>query len=151
MVHASNYLWNLLVILGLGLGPIACSTSKPDSTGPENSKHDTYTTLELNNAKKWVVAKPMMVHIRNLEKAVQNFGATSGLDHATLAATIQENLGRLVTNCTMEGKAHDELHKWLMPFLGLTAEYSKTTALRVQDEELQEIKNALAVFNAHFE
>jgi len=71
----SNSLWNLLVILGLGLGPIACSTSKPDSTGPAHSKHDTYTTLELNNGKKWVVAKPMMVHIRNLEKAVQNFGA----------------------------------------------------------------------------
>jgi hypothetical protein len=151
VAYSRKSLWNLLLIVGLALGPIACSTTKSGSTGPVHSPHSTNATLELNDGKKWVVVKPMMVHIRNLEKAVQDFESTPGQDHAALASTIQENLGRLVTNCTMEGKAHDELHKWLMPFLRLTADYSKATDPRVQQEEFQEIKNALAVFNAHFE
>jgi hypothetical protein len=76
--------------------------------------HDIRPSLELNDGKKWEVAKPMMVPIRNLERAVEDFERTPGRDHAVLATEIQEYLGRLVTNCTMEGKAHDELHKWLM-------------------------------------
>lgn len=51
----------------------------------------------------------------------------------------------------MEGKAHDELHKWLMPFLGVTAEYSKATEPLVQQAKLQEIQESLRVFHVYFE
>ena len=150
-VQARKFLWNLLLIMGLALGPVACSTSKSGSTHSPHSKHAAYTTLELNNGQKWVVDKPMMAHIRSMEQAVHDFEGTPGRDHAALAATIQDDLGRLVTNCTMKGKAHDELHKWLMPFLGFSAEYSKATDPSVQQQKFAEIKNALVVFNAYFE
>jgi len=88
--------------------------------------------------------------MRNLEESVREFDRKQGPDHAVLATEIQENLGRLVTNCTMEGKAHDELHKWLMPFLGLSADYSKATDLQVQQHKLNEIKHALLVFQRVF-
>jgi hypothetical protein len=143
----------LLLIIGLGLGPMGCATSNPNpaSAGPAHSPHAANATPELNNGKKWVVVPPMMAHLRKLERAVLDFETTSARDHAALGADIQENLGRLVTNCTMEGKAHDELHKWLMPFLGVTANYAKATEPRVQQEKFEEIKQALVVFNAHFE
>jgi len=144
-------LCDLLLILGLALGPIGCSTSNRSGAGPDHPPGATHPELELNQGRKWVVVAPMMVHLRNLEKAVQDFAGTSGADHAALAAEIQENLGRLVTNCTMEGKAHDELHKWLMPFLGLSADYAKATEPQAQKEKLEEIKQALVVFNAYFE
>lgn len=92
-----------------------------------------------------------MVHLRNLETAVQDFDRTLGSDHAGLAAQIQEDLGRLVTNCTMEGKAHDELHKWLLPFLALSTDYAKATDPQVQQQKLQEIKKPLRVFHEYFE
>ena len=91
--HPRESFLNLLLILGLALGPIACSTSKSGITGPTHSPHSTYAALELNDGKKWVVAKP----------------------------------------------------------LGLTADYSKSTDPLVQQNKFQEIKNALAVFNAHFD
>ena len=139
-----------LLLVGIALGLIGCSTAKH---GNEKEKHASHTggdSLELNGGQKWVVAKPMMAHIRSLEKAVQDVDV-AGVDHAALAAQVQENLGRLVTNCTMKGKAHDELHKWLMPFLGLSAEYSKATDPQVQQAKLQEIKQSLLVFNEYFE
>jgi hypothetical protein len=150
-VHSWKFLWNLLLILGLALGPIACSTSRSGSTHPHHPPHGPYATLELNDGKKWVVDKPMMANIRSMEKAVHDFDGAAGRDHVVLATTIQDDLGRLVTNCTMKGKAHDELHKWLMPFLGFSAEYSKATDPKVQQQKFAEIKNAFVVFNAYFE
>ena len=141
----------LVIIPGLALGLIGCSTSNRGSASPAHSAHANHATLELNEGKKWGVAKPMMVHMRNLEESVRDFDRKPGRDHAVLATEIQENLGRLVTNCTMKGKAHDELHKWLMPFLGLSADYSKATDLQVQQQKLNEIKHALLVFNEYFE
>ena len=137
----------LLLICGFTIGPIGCSTPHRGSPGTDHPAQGNHASLELNKGKKWVVAKPMMAHLRNLEAAVKNFDTTPGRDHAALAMEIQENLGRLVTNCTMKGKAHDELHKWLMPFLGLSADYSKATDPQVQQQKLQEIKQALLVFN----
>ena len=141
---------NSLLALGLALGLVGCSTPKTGA-GASHASHGAYAKLELNDGKKWVVDKPMMAHIRSMEKAVHDFEGTPGRDHAALAATIQDDLGRLVTNCTMEGKAHDELHKWLMPFLGFSAEYAKATDPGVQQQKFAEIKNALVVFNEYFE
>ena len=146
-----QFLPNSLLLLGLTLGLLGCSTSHRGSPGGDHPHHGKSASLELNEGRKWVVPKPMMEHIRNLETAVQGFDRTSGRDHAGLAAQIQEDLGRLVTNCTMEGKAHDELHKWLMPFLGLSTDYAKATDPQVRQQKLQEIKQALRVFNEYFE
>lgn len=140
-----------LAVLALALGPIACSTSNPPTADGVHSEHTHSASLELNAGKKWVVDKPMMGHLRKIETEVQNFENTPGGDHAVLAKDIQENLGQLVTKCTMEGKAHDELHKWLMPLLGASAEYAKTTEPSVQQAKLRQIKESLQVFHSYFE
>jgi hypothetical protein len=140
-----------VVVLGLTLGTIGCITSHHGSADSDHSAHANHAKLELNDGKKWVVPKPMMVHIRNLEKAVQDFERTPKRDDSVLAKEIQENLGRLVTNCTMKGKAHDELHQWLMPFLALTTDYSNATDSQMRQQKLGEIKQALLAFNRYFE
>lgn len=141
----------VLIVPALILGPVACSTSNRPRASEVHSAPATHAALELNEGKKWVVDKPMMAHLLNLEKAVRDFDQAPGGNHAVLAQDIQQNLGRLVTNCTMEGEAHDALHKWLMPFLGVTAEYSKATDPAVQQAKLQEIKESLQVFHVYFE
>jgi hypothetical protein len=147
-----GFIGGFLLALGMGFGPLGCSTTQ--KTGSDASAHEethANTPLELNQGKKWVVDKPMMAHLRNVEKAVQDSERTLTRNDAVLGAEIQEHLGRLVTNCTMKGKAHDELHKWLVPFVGLSGEYANTTDPQVQREKFQEIKNALVVFNEYFE
>jgi hypothetical protein len=139
------------MVLWLILGQIGCSTSNRERAGKVHSPHTNLAALKLNDGQKWVVAEPMMVHLRNLEREVQDFERTPGGDDAVLAREVQDNLGRLVTNCTMEGKAHDELHKWLMPFLALSAEYSKATDPPVQQQKRREIQESLQVFHLYFE
>jgi hypothetical protein len=138
------WLGALLASAWLPLVLSACAPVRHSST-PAHSE------LALNEGVKWVVHTNMMAHLRNMERAVQDFERSAQRDHTVLAGSIQDNLGKLVTNCTMEGQAHDELHKWLMPFLGLSAEYAKATAPGLQQQKFAEIKTALTVFNDYFQ
>lgn len=133
----------LLFCVGVSLALLGCRAAH---THPAPAQH----SLQLNGGQKWLVPKPMMAHLENLEQAVRDFEAQPRRGHAALATAIQDNLGRLVTNCTLEGKAHDELHKWLMPLLGLSAEYTKATEPQVQAELLGKIKQSLALFHEYF-
>lgn len=140
----------LWVIAALNLG---CGTSRPapDKT-TQHASRQTGPRLELNHGRKWVVDKPMMGHIRHLAEAVRaQDQPRSATEHKALATLIQDDLGLLVTNCTMEGKAHDELHKWLMPFLGLSAEYARLTDATAQNQMLVEIERSLDLFDIYFE
>ena len=138
---------------GLVLALAGCAGSKRGDAPPAGEAHAAHSgqgALELDGGKKWAVPGPMMVHIQSIERLVREFEAGGG-DHAVLAASIQENLGGLVTNCTMRGKAHDELHKWLMPVLGSSADYAKAADPQVQRQKLQEIERSLAVFHRYFQ
>ena len=59
----------------------------------------------------------------------------------------KENLDLLTSNCTMKGQAHDELHKWLLPYLDLVTDFSKDKSA----EQFAEIQNAFTTFNQYFE
>lgn len=136
--------WRCLAsLLLLTLGLVGCHTA----SGPEPSSNP----LQLNHGRKWVVDTPILAHIRNLESAVQQLDQSPDHDHARLAAEIQEQLGRLVTNCTMKGPAHDALHQWLMPFLALSTRYSQAEDLPSQQQTLRAIQQALVQFNQYFE
>jgi hypothetical protein len=43
------------------------------------------------------------------------------------------------------------VHKWLLPFLGLSAEYTKASDPKVQEEKYRQIKQSLSVFDEYFE
>ncbi len=84
------------------------------SQEPEH-QHDENETIELNNGEKWKVDENMITHIRNMENDVSNFKGTTLTEYKTLSENLQKNVDLLTSNCTMKGKAHDELHKWLLP------------------------------------
>lgn len=141
----------LLTVSSLVLVSAGCATRSQRTTADSHSVRPHHGRLELNGGKKWVVDKPMMAHIRKIENRVLETNRKPVEDHAALAAEIQGDLGRLVTNCTMQGKAHDELHKWLIPFLATAQEYNDATERAVQERQLGRIKQELLVFNEYFE
>ena len=54
-----------------------------------------------------------MVHIRKMEKDVASFKGSELVDYQQLSKELNTSLDLLTSGCTMTGKAHDELHKWL--------------------------------------
>jgi hypothetical protein len=51
----------------------------------------------------------------------------------------------------MDGKAHDALHDWLMPFLQLNKEYAAAPDAATQSGKFKEIQDSLAAFHERFE
>lgn len=117
-------------------------------TTEEEHHHNEHEAIVLDNGNKWKVVEGMLTYIRNMEEAVNNF---EGNDYPTLAETIDKNIRELTSNCTMEGQAHDELHKWLVPFIGLSEEFDVATEKEEQERIYQAFKDAFVEFNSYFE
>lgn len=117
-------------------------------------QHSEGDSIELNNGAKWKVVSEMMAHIRNMESDINRFSEikhTELKDFKQLAASLQKNIDLLTSNCTMEGKAHDELHKWLLPYIDMVDKLKKS---KNNDEALrtfEEIKASHKTFNIYFE
>lgn len=117
----------------------------------EENHHEELDTIVLDNGKKWKIVESMLFYIRNIEQAVTSFEGKQSEDYTTLAKTIDENLIELTSSCTMEGQAHDELHKWLVPFIELSEQFDVATELSEQEKIYNKFKKAFVEFNIYFE
>ncbi len=129
-------------------------TQQLEATDEITHQHDENDSIELNNGAKWKVVPEMMAHIRNMESDINGFSETKHTelkDFTQLGAGLQKNIDLLTSNCTMEGKAHDELHKWLLPYIDMVDKLNKS---KNNDEALrtfEEIKASYKSFNIYFE
>ena len=116
-------------------------------------KHSDSDSIELNNGAKWKVVPEMMKHIRNMESDVNRFNESQHLelnDFTLLSKNLQKNIDLLTSNCTMEGKAHDELHKWLLPYIDMVDKLNKS---KTKEEALltaEEIVASFKTLNIYF-
>ena len=113
----------------------------------EEHQHSDDEAIQLNEGKKWKVDENMMAHIRTMEKDIASFDNSKPENYPVLAADLKKNLDLLTSNCTMKGQAHDELHKWLLPFLDLADNFSKDKSA----EQFAEIQHQFTIFNQYFE
>ena len=138
----------LLAIAGLLL--FSCNTkSKEEKTTEiktEEHQHSESETIQLNNGEKWKVDDNMMIHIRNMEKEVVHFDQEKSTNYSLLADKLKTNIDLLTSNCTMKGQAHDELHKWLVPYIELVDSFSKEKSAN----QFTEIQNSFLTFNQYF-
>src|SRR5690554_4525770 len=73
--------------------------------------------IELNNEQRWLVNDEMKPFIIASENLFVDYINSQDSNHKKLAQDLKVNADALIKSCTMEGKAHDELHKWLHPYL----------------------------------
>lgn len=106
--------------------------------------------IVLNNGEKWKVDANMMPHIRNMEKDILDFATDEKKDYKSLAKKLQSNIDLLTSNCTMEGQAHDELHKWLLPYIDLVDELSKVKDDIKATKQFEYIQTSFSTFNQYF-
>ena len=114
-------------------------------------KHIDSNAIALNNGEKWKVDDKMLVHIRNMENDINSFENASNSDYKELAKKLQSNLDLLTSNCTMQGQAHDELHKWLLPYIDLVNVFSETTNKQELQAQLKKIQASYLTFNQYFQ
>ena len=107
-----------------------------------NSTISAQGTIQLNDGQKWKVDPPMLQHITAMETAIDNFGP--GEEISTLKSTLTDNLKGLTSKCTMQGQAHDELHKWLVPLM-------ETVDTMDSNKSIERLKHDFEIFHTFFE
>ncbi|MCC6383553.1 MAG: hypothetical protein IT241_00155 [Bacteroidia bacterium] len=125
---------NTLIFMMISMFLFSCNsrTGQQESTeaAPDGElhHHDENTgNIELNNGQKWQVNSEMKPYIEKGEELVNTFIQNNTTDYKALARKVTEQNTQLINSCTMEGKSHDELHKWLHPHLELTEALEKET------------------------
>lgn len=142
---------NILRIIVIGFATVlsGCGTHQEATHNPESGTNA--YGIELVNMEKWEINREMVVHIENMEADIQSISGQSDPNYGELGERLGKNLGLLISSCTMKDRAHDELHKWLHPFIGLVKELNEASSEKAQKASFEAIKTSMHDFNAYFE
>jgi hypothetical protein len=115
---------------------------------PAQHEHNPATALELNQGQKWQVNPEMKPAIAAAEELLMRANDTNT---TALAAGLESYNKQLIASCTMQGKSHDELHKWLHPHMELVQ-----TLLQAKDAEeaqvaIRQLKTSFQTYHMFFE
>lgn len=120
----------------------------------ENHSHKEIEAIELNNGAKWKVDSEMIIYIREMESSINHFAEikqTELNDFIELGDGLLKNIDLLTSNCTMQGKAHDELHKWLLPYIETVEKLNKSQNSEEAFRTFDELIASYKTFNTYFE
>lgn len=148
----------LISTLAISLILFSCNSNSGDitineaDTSAQSDHHheDESESIALNHGEKWEVDAEMMVHIRNMENDISGFGSGDLRSYAALSEKLLTNVDLLTSNCTMKGQAHDELHKWLLPYIDLVNELSETKEQSKAEKKFAELQSSYHTFNQYF-
>lgn len=116
-----------------------------------NHDHDGSEALELNNGEKWKVNEEMKPFIEKAESELKTYISSKGTDYKKLAEKQAEVNTSLIKSCTMDGKSHDELHKWLHPHLELVEELANTENESDAATIVTKLEQSFATFHEFFQ
>lgn len=147
----------LLTVISLFLFSCSNTSNKKSKQQTETVTHEEHQhnyemqTIVLNNGEKWKIDSNMIVHIRNMENEVVACAKVEKKDYKSLAEKLQSTIDLLTSNCTMKGKAHDELHKWLLPYIDLVKELSEAKDDTKAAKQFKNIQTSFTTFNQYFQ
>lgn len=136
MKKSNPYLLTILLAV-FGLFVFSCG----GPTGP----------IELNNGEKWKVNAEMMPPLNASQKLVSDFPSNNKKNYKALAEQLKENNKLLISSCTMNGKSHDELHKWLHPYMSLLDELENSEKENEANHVFEKIEKSFETFNQNFQ
>jgi hypothetical protein len=106
--------------------------------------------IVLNGSEKWQIDKGMKEAIQAIEALVNQYNSDKLVDYQLLGDAIGVQTKKIIRTCTMTGQAHEELHKWLLPFLELKGALVMASSPEEGAAIVKHIKAELAVFNNYF-
>ena len=144
------FLTSLLIFSCNEESTVIDNTEKNKEAESHEGHHHDEEEIVLNNGEKWTVNEDMMIHVQNMQREINSFDPKSENDYEVLAKNIDKNIDLLTSSCTMKGQAHDELHKWLVPYIKLSEKFSESDSEQEFTENLEKIKTSFITFNTYF-
>lgn len=148
-----------IIVLGIGVMFFwSCNNSSDKSTTHKETgnqailHHDESSeAIELNNGEKWVVNDEMKPFVGKGEELVNTYIQNRQSDYKTLAGQLKDQNSQLIKSCTMDGKSHEELHKWLHPHLKLVEKLEKLNDATEADELVNQLEKSYENYHNYFQ
>ncbi|MDH5716249.1 MAG: hypothetical protein OEZ22_01265 [Spirochaetia bacterium] len=109
--------------------------------------------MTLNDGKKWKADNTTKKHISSMRETVEGAIKKENLSAETYkktGAALSDIFNQILQDCTMTGRDHEELHKFLMT-LNIEIENLKKDDLTKAEASLKEADNKLLLFDKYFE
>jgi len=107
--------------------------------------------IELNNGEKWNINAEMMPPLRSSESLVSTFKGTDLQSYKSLAEELAKNNKELIASCNMKGKSHEELHKWLHPYMKMIGDLEEVDNVTNASTIVENMKQSFTTFNQNFQ
>ncbi len=125
----------------------AATTTHQEANDTTNAEE----TIELDNGQKWKINAEMKPHILAMQNITEAYIKDNSKDYKFLAKQLKEKDDALIKSCTMDGKSHDELHKWLHPHLERVEALEKAENEQKANEIVSQIKKSFDIFHQYFQ
>ena len=106
--------------------------------------------ISLNDGERWKVHDNMMIHISQMSDDIRAASTDEAPDMDALHKKLKGGLKALTSDCTMEGQAHDELHKWLVPFMNTVNGYDPQLGSEQKKLWLIKLQESVNEFSTYF-
>ena len=146
-----------LLFLLSALLVFSCNSKQEHDHDHDQQQHEhqqeqqTADILQLNDGEKWLVNEEMKPFIEESETLLNNYITSDGTDYQALAEQIKEQNSQLIKSCTMDGKSHDELHKWLHPHIDFIEDLGNASDVEASKNNIEQLKSSFETYKEYFQ
>ncbi len=98
---------------------ISCGNPQKKETHSKTEEvhnHEKGISVQLNKGNLWLANPETTTGIKNMRVLMQNFSDTESVAaYTTLKDSLEMQFKTILTQCTMTGEAHNQLHNYLIP------------------------------------
>ncbi len=124
---------------------VACNSNEKTTKEDENPD-----ALTLNDGEKWEVNEEMRPFIEQGNEILKAYTAAGETDYKGLAEELKDQNSKLISSCTMKGKSHDELHKWLYPHIKLISSLESAENNEEANEVIGKLGTSFKTYQEYF-
>lgn len=143
-----------VALVSCGNNPPTTPSPTPQETVSDDHEHahdHSSEAIELNNGEKWAVNEEMKPFVQSGMDALHTFIENKETNYTALAEKLKGENKSLIKSCTMDGKSHDELHKWLHPHLELVAELEKSKDAAESQKIVEKLRDSYKEYGEYFQ
>jgi len=144
----------LPVFIAIGLILTSCKNDRQkketQSKTEEVHTHEKGTPVQLYDGNLWIANPETSTGIKNMRALMQNFSDTESVAaYATLKDSLEVQFKSILTQCTMTGEAHNQLHNYLLPMKGLFKELGASD-INTRKKSFNTLKKHLKQYSNYF-
>ena len=96
------------------------NSEKKETVKKTVDNHEKDSKIQLNDGKLWLANPETTRGILNMQQLLNTFSGEDSLEaYAALKSNLEKEFGTIITECTMEGESHNQLHNFLVPMKDL--------------------------------